>query len=192
MSERLEKFKKLARTAINREGLEDLLLWLDTTDIEKAPASTMFHGNYAGGLLDHSMNVYQTLLSINANTNLLEEFSAESLAIVALFHDLCKIEFYSIGTRNVKNETTGCWEKKPFYKKDEKLPFGGHGSKSLYLVMRFMFLNQWEASAINTHMGSWDHQDYGDPGAVFQQNKLAWCLHVADEYATYYLDKQEV
>ena len=175
--------------AIKREGIEKLIEWLELSDFFIAPASTMYHGNYEGGLCDHSINVFDELKKLDAfyGTGL----SIETLAIVALFHDLCKANFYSIGSRNVKDDATGRWEKKPFYKVDEKFPFGGHGSKSLFAVQYYMALTYEEAAAINCHMGPWDKQDYGNPGAVYQTNPLAWMLHVADERATYFRDRKE-
>ena len=45
----------------NRDGIEDLLKWLGSSDFYVAPASSRFHGSYAGGLLEHSLNVYDEL-----------------------------------------------------------------------------------------------------------------------------------
>ena len=174
---------------IKREGIEKLIEWLELSDFFIAPASTMYHGNYEGGLCEHSISVFDELKKLNVfyNTN----YSIETLAIVALFHDLCKVNFYSIGSRNVKDDATGRWEKKPFYKMDEQTPFGGHGSKSVFLVQSYIKLTFEEGAAINVHMGPWDKQDYGNPGGVYQQSQLAWMLHAADERATYYRDKCE-
>ena len=171
---------------IKREGIKDLMAWLESTDFFTAPSSSRYHGAFEGGLAMHSLNVYRRLKDLN-------EFydmdgagcSRESEAIVALFHDLCKVGCYKVSSRNVKNDKTGQWEKVPFYKFEEDFPFGGHGSKSVYLVQHFMNLEPEEAAAINCHMGSWDTSNYGRPGDVFQTNKLAWLLHVADEAATY-------
>ena len=132
----------------------------------------------------HSLNVYHAL----HDTFFTEGDSEETFAICALLHDLCKANYYQVGTRNVKNDATGQWEKVPFYKFEEDFPFGGHGSKSVYLVQHFMMLAPEEAAAINSHMGPWDRQDYGKPGDVYEHNRLARLLHVADEAATY-IDK---
>ena len=80
------------------------------------------------------------------------EVSQESIAIAALLHDVCKTDFYAISFRNVKNEQTGQWEKKPYYTIDEKLPYG-HGEKSVYIISGFMRLTRPEAMAIRWHMG---------------------------------------
>ena len=173
---------------IERDGIEDLMSWLESTDFYKAPASAMFHGNYAGGLVDHSVHVYEELKKL-CNFYCPKKYTEESIAIVALFHDLCKVNFYTESTRNVKDEKTGRWYQVPFYKTQEQQPMGGHGSKSMFIVMYHMFLHGFEASAINCHMGPWDKQDYDNPGAVYENNELAWLLHVADERATYYRDE---
>ena len=184
-----KEFERIARSRINRDGLEDLLGWLSTTDFYTAPASSRYHGNFSGGLVTHSLNVYHRLCDLGRMYGFDEDpANTESVAVVALFHDLCKVNFYKVSTRNVKNDRTGQWEKVPFYAFDEQYPFGGHGSKSLFLVMNFMKLSPDEAAAINCHMGPWDRQDYGKPGEVFNNNLLAWLLHVADEAATY-IDK---
>lgn len=177
-----------ALSVIDRKGIVELAQWLERTDFYEAPASTMFHGNYCGGLVDHSLHVYEELQKL-CDFYCPGKYPKESIAIVALFHDLCKVDFYVESTRNVKDEKTGLWHKVPFYKKQEVNPFGGHGSKSLFLVMRFMPLADIEAAAINCHMGPWDRQDYGNPGEVYEKNELAWLLHVADERATYYRDE---
>ena len=187
MSEQRVAFAK-AITAIDREGIDKLVDWLETTDFYRAPASAMFHGNYAGGLIDHSIHVLEELKKLCA-FYCPGKYTEESIAIVALFHDLCKVNFYTESTRNVKDDRTGQWYKVPFYKKQELNPIGGHGSKSMFLVMYHMHLTDIEAAAINCHMGPWDKQDYGNPGDVYENNELAWLLHVADERATYYRDE---
>ena len=174
-----------ALAVINREGVDKLVDWLETTDFYRAPASSIFHGNYAGGLVDHSLHVYEELKKL-CDFYCPEKYTEESIAIVALLHDLCKVNFYIESTRNVKDERTGQWYKVPFYKTN---PIGGHGSKSMFLVMYHMHLTDIEAAAINCHMGPWDKQDYGNPGDVYENNELAWLLHVADERATYYRDE---
>lgn len=179
-------FLKAIKGNIRREGIGDLLEWLGQTDFYTAPASSKYHDSRKGGLVKHSYNVWVQLKMLNEAFH--AGLSEESMAIVALFHDLCKVDFYTESTKNVKNEKSGQWEKVPYYKIDEKFHFGGHGSKSLYLVMNFIKLTPEEAAAINCHMGPWDRQDYGKPGEVYETNMLAWLLHVADEAATYLLN----
>ena len=106
------------------------------------------------------------------------------MALCALLHDVCKADCYVQDFRNVKDER-GVWHRVPCYKFEEKFPFGGHGSKSLYLVQHFVELSPEEAAAINCHMGMYDSSSYSKPGPVYDTNVLAWLLHVADEAATY-------
>ena len=106
----------------------------------------------------------------------------ETMAVVALFHDVCKIGCYKVSMRNVKDEQTGVWRKEPFYKFEEDFKFGGHGSKSVYLLRNFIDLTPDEAIAINCHMGvengKWEVMD------AFRACPLAYLLHVADMAST--------
>lgn len=172
---------------IKREGVFDLLSWLESSDFYTAPASTRFHGNYPGGLLEHSLNVYDELLRLlSAYPEI--KVAEESVVIAALFHDLCKVYLYASEKRNRKNEF-GQWESYDAYTIQEKFCFGRHGSKSVYLIQRFMRLRAVEAVAINCHMGSWDGNK--DVGSAYEEYPFAWLLHVADESATYIKESKE-
>lgn len=186
-----EQFITLYINTIKRQGASDLLEWLKKSDFFTAPASTKYHLACKGGLVQHSMNVYFELQK-QADLLCKGEYSEETLAIVALLHDICKVNFYKESTRNVKNEVTGQWEKVPCYTVDEKYKFGGHGSKSVYLIMLFMKLTPEEATAINCHMGAYDRPsgDYTISGA-FENNKLALMLSVADQYASFIDEREE-
>lgn len=173
-------FKTYCKTLIHRDGFEDLMKWLDGTDFYTAPASTRFHGSYKGGLLQHSINVYhqfQRLLAVYQEI----KCSEETAAIISLFHDITKVNFYGVEQRNRKNDD-GKWERYDAYTIDEKYCFGGHGAKSVYLVQYFMRLTPEEAAAINAHMGAFADERVGN---VYEQFPVAWLLHVADEAASY-------
>ena len=181
-------FKELAYQAIHRSGISDLLTFCEETDFFYAPASTKYHGSYKGGLLDHSLEVHAQALKL-ANTygyDIGKGSNHESLTIVTLFHDLCKINSYVEEEKSVKNEETGLWEKQMFYKfEDKNNTFGAHGAYSLYLITNHIKLTEDEATAIYHHMGNWDASKYDNISKVYENNKLAWILHVADEAATY-------
>ncbi len=182
-----QEFLTICRADIHREGLEDLLTWLGKADFFTAPASTKYHGSYAGGLCQHSIDVYQYAKKL---TFLMPTPpSDESLAIATLFHDLCKVNLYKTEKRNQK--INGEWMEVPVYSVDEKFHFGGHGSKSVFLVQQFMKLTTEEAAAINCHMGFSDGSatTVRDVGNAFGQFPFAWLVHVADEAATYLLDR---
>ena len=186
MTER-EEFLDIFRTHVTRPGSEKLLDWMDNkTDFFSAPASTRFHGAYDGGLCKHSLNVYHVL----RNSFFQPGDSEETFAICALLHDLCKANFYKKGTRNVKNEETGQWEKVPSYSVEDKFPFG-HGEKSVFLIERFMKLRVDEAVAIRWHMGGFDDAVRGGSFAMsgaFEKYPLAVMLHIADLEATYLIE----
>lgn len=178
-----QDFINLVRENIKREGIEDLLKWLDTTDFYTAPASAKMHCNYEGGLVDHSVNVYKALKSATQHTT---EFSNETITLVSLFHDLCKVNFYTVSTRNTKDEN-GKWIQVPYYTYDEKFAYG-HGEKSVYLLMKYLKLTDEEAQAIRAHMGGFDNCQQ-DVGKIFDQNKLAVELHIADLRATFEMER---
>lgn len=177
-----EEFIALCKK-INREGMDELMEWLDSSDFYTAPASTRFHGSYRGGLLQHSLNVYHEFVRV---LKAYPEVKApeESVIVCSLFHDLCKVNFYGTEKRNRKN-ADGKWESYDAYNVDEKFPFGGHGSKSVYIVQNFIKLVPYEAVAINCHMSAFNAANVSEIGKAFEKCPFAWLLSVADQAATY-------
>ncbi len=182
-----QEFISLYKDKIHRNGADRLLEWLEGTDFFVAPASTKFHGACEGGLVQHSVNVYYAM-----RDHFFEEGDQEeSFALCALLHDLCKANFYKKGTRNVKNEATGAWEKVLNYTIEDQFAYG-HGEKSVWLIERFIKLKPAEAIAIRWHMGGFDEAARGGSFAISQaydQYPLAVKLHMADLYATYLMEK---
>ena len=169
---------------IHRPGAEKLLAWLEGTDFFTAPASTRFHAAYEGGLLDHSLNVYNVLISKHFNP---ETDDLESYTIVSLLHDLCKIHFYQPGTRNVKNPDTGRWETVSTYVIDERFPIG-HGEKTNFIIQNYMKLKPEEAIAIRWHMGEFDNAVKGGDKSLnkaWEKYPLGFMLHMADMMASH-------
>ena len=186
------EFIEIYRNNIHREGSEKLLEYLmsDKSDFFTAPASTRFHGSHEGGLLEHSLNVYHCLVDYLARPRAKEvykmEYSAESVALCALLHDICKMNFYKVDYRNAKNDR-GEWEKVPYYTIDDRLPYG-HGEKSVYIISGYIRLTREEAFAIRYHMGLSGIEDKNNIGKTFEMFPLAFALSVADMEATYYLE----
>lgn len=190
-----EEFMELFKTHITREGCDRLLHYLEhQSDFFLAPASARYHGAYEGGLCEHSLNVYHCLVDYLQRDRVQElyglEYSDETIAIVALLHDICKVGCYKQGFRNVKNEDTGKWEKVPTYQFDDPLPYG-HGEKSVYIVNGFIRLSREEAMAIRWHMGFSGPEDNRTVGQALQKYPLAFALHVADSEATYFLENED-
>ena len=187
-----EEFIEIYRSYIHREGSEELLDYLmNKSDFFTAPASARFHGSYVGGLCDHSMNVFHCLCDYLSRPRVKDvyglDYDMESIAIVSLLHDLCKVGCYKAGTRNVKNETTGQWEQVPTFFYEDKLPYG-HGEKSVYIISGFMRLTREEAMAIRWHMGFSGPEDERTVGQALQQYPLAFALATADMEASYFLE----
>lgn len=180
-------FETEARTAIKRAGIEDLLNYLSSTDFYSSPCSGRYHGSYEGALVEHSLNVYEQFWKIAPlyGYDMNNPEHLEESAIVCLFHDLCKVNFYEPYMRNVKNDETGIWEQVREFRPKGSTKLASHGACSAFRVMRFIQLRESEFAAILHHMGAWDKSQYSNPGEVYANNKLAWLLHVADEAATY-------
>ena len=189
-----DEFLEIYRANIHREGAEALLDYLENkSDFFTAPASTRYHGAYAGGLCDHSVNVYHCLRDYLSRARVQElyglEYSEETVALVALLHDVCKVGCYKSGTRNVKG-SDGKWTAVPTFTFDDPLPYG-HGEKSVYIVNGFLRLTREEAMAIRWHMGFSGGEDKGLVGQAFQKYPLAFALATADMEATYFLEQEE-
>lgn len=181
-----QEFLTICHEQIQRPGLDDLLTWLIKADFFTAPASTRYHGAYEGGLCEHSLDVFRYAQRVQDLYD--GQLKSESLAIASLFHDVCKVNFYKQDWKNQKVE--GQWVQVPYYTVDEKFQYGGHGSKSVFLVERFMRLELEEAVAINCHMGFSEGGDsIRSVSNAYSAYPLAWVIHAADEAATYLLKR---
>ena len=189
-----EEFIQIYRDSIRREGADALLDYLEhKSDFFTAPASARYHGAWPGGLCEHSVNVYRCLAAYLERERVKElyglEYSAESIALVALLHDVCKTGCYKAGTRNVKGPD-GRWQAVPTFDYEDSLPYG-HGEKSVYILSGFLRLTREEAMAIRWHMGFSGDEDKRLVGQALQQYPLAFALSVADMEATYFLENEE-
>ena len=189
-----QEFLDIFKNNVKREGSAQLLDYLlsDKCDFFTAPASAKYHNAFEGGLLRHSLNVYHCLKSYLDRERVKEtygiEYSDESIAIAALLHDLCKVNFYKVGFRNVKDDH-GVWQKVPMYEVDDRLPYG-HGEKSVYIISGYMKLTREEAFAIRYHMGFSGGDDERNVGKAFSMFPLAVALSFADMEATFFLEKE--
>ena len=190
-----ERFIELYKNTIKREGADELLEYLlsPSSDFFLAPASARFHLSKEGGLCEHSLNVYDCLKSYLDAPRTKEiigtTYSEESIAIVALLHDLCKINVYKKGFRNVKDEK-GAWQRVDTFEYDDKLPYG-HGEKSVYMITAYMKLTREEAFAIRYHMGYSSTEDPRNISAAFEMFPLAFALSTADSEATYFIESDK-
>lgn len=188
-----EKFIEIFEKNIKREGAKELLAWIINSDFFTAPASTRFHNNFEGGLCEHSLNCYYRFVK-----NLEKEhgadwqtiISSESATIIALLHDICKVNIYKTELRNVKIENE--WVQKPYYSVSDNLPYG-HGEKSVYIISGFIRLTREESMAINWHMGGFDARVKGGSYNIsdaFYLFPSALLFHISDLEATYLDEKR--
>ena len=181
-----EKFIELLKST-NREGMQELLDFIEKTDFYTAPASTRFHGSHEQGLLEHSMKVYEILKEKVKTSVVPIDTPEESLIIIALLHDLCKANFYKVDYRNAKN-ALGVWEKVPYYTVDDTIPYG-HGEKSVMMITEYMKLTPEEKYAIRWHMGFTEPKElYNTIGSAYKKYPIALLMHEADLESTYFFD----
>ena len=187
-----EQFIEIYNKYIKRDGASKLLDWLISTDFFVAPASTRFHSNIEGGLCAHSINAYnrfRKLIVSEYGEDFSSVISEESIAIIGLLHDVCKVNYYEVDYRNVKVD--GTWTQKPYYKVNDDLPYG-HGEKSVYIINGFLRLTREEAIAINWHSGGFDMRVMGGSLAfsdAFYRYPASVLFHIADMQATYLNEK---
>ena len=188
-----EEFIEIYKDLIKRPGAEALLDYLEHhSDFFTAPASTRYHLSYEGGLCEHSLNVYHCLKAYMERDRVKNEYGLtatdETIALIALLHDVCKTNCYQKSFRNVKDEN-GKWQKVPSYEFSDPMPYG-HGEKSVYIISGFMHLTREEAFAIRYHMGFAGTEDARNVGESFRMFPLAFALSTADMEATYFVENK--
>lgn len=178
---------------VERSGIEELITFLIESDFFEAPCSTEYHLAMPGGLARHSLNVYDLLRQRAEQYYPAFQFDPDALIICGLGHDLCKVNAYVPGTRNVKEN--GVWREKKIWQVKDKLPLG-HGEKSVSILQDFIYLEPEEKLAIRWHMGMTEagtHFSY-PAGYAYRaacaEQPLVTLLHTADLEASYILEAQ--
>lgn len=185
---------------ISRRGAPGMLDWLDRNGFFEAPASGKYHLAQPGGLATHSMNVFKRLLEITerdmfkgTGEGYLSRDVMETVAILGLLHDVCKVGVYHQETKRRKSPDTGKWEDCLGYTFRDPFPLG-HGEKSLFLIARHMELTEEEALAIRWHMGAYDDAVKGGGRAMTEAMNLSpwvWRLQEADMCAAWIDEKED-
>ena len=170
-----ERFVELLKST-QREGVESVIEDLEALGFFEAPASSTQHLNYDGGLVEHSLNVYDMAVMLREQIiarrpDLEKSLPTESIIIASLLHDVCKADIYRKVTRRRK-DAIGMYEEYQAYEVDySNLPIG-HGEKSVIMILRSrMCLEDDEVIAIRWHMSAWD--------LPFQSFELSKSLNVA-------------
>lgn len=191
------RFKTILK-GTGRDGIGKVLEGLDELGFYEAPASTRFHGSYPGGLLQHSLNVYDEAMKIReAQISLVPEIEArlpeDSVAIAALLHDVCKAEVYKV-VEKFRKDSDGHWEKYKTYGVDySDFPLG-HGEKSVIRLLRWgLEMKEDEILAIRWHMSGFDlafqsPEIRNSYSAATEKYPLFSILHAADGLASRILE----
>lgn len=155
--------------------------WLVSTDFFRAPASTVYHAAYPGGLFDHSMNMTIALLDLTNKGVTARWMRPESPIIVGMLHDVTKIGLYTMSQdmNPVKHEIETFYIKNPQYS-----GFGGHGYDSVCKIEQHMGLTEEERLCIRYHMGAYETSDWdGYDKAIRDFPNVLW-THTADMVAS--------
>ena len=208
----IKRFEELM-AIVDREGVDKLMTFVrEQSDYFTAPASTRFHLSCEGGLLQHSLNVYDCLVAKKDSPvwkKVFEGISDESLIIMALFHDLCKTNYYKKGTKNQKtydkdkvnaaeqwerkHDSQGdfIWETVETYTVDDKYPLG-HGEKSVLMLDRYIKLTKEELYAIRWHMGFSEEKSlYGTLDKAMEKYPIVLAFHEADLEASKLMEDKD-
>ena len=198
----VQKFETILQS-VQREGIDNLLAFIRKSDFYTAPASTRYHSCHEGGLLEHTLNVYDRLMNKCKDTLWHERtvIKNENIVISALLHDICKTYFYGTELKNKKvYKETGSksdsngrydWETVPSYTIDDKIPYG-HGEKSVMMVEEFIKLEPVERYAIRWHMGFTEpKENWNTIGMAIKKYPLVLALHEADIESTYLMETEE-
>ena len=175
-----------------RKGMGALIEYLDEgSDFFEAPASTKHHCAHVGGLAEHSLNVYNTLMRLDGL--LTPVHTQYQVVITALLHDVCKTNYY-VQKPAWRKDDRGKWESYTIWGVNDILPLG-HGEKSLYIISKFIELSDAEAAAIRWHMGAWTEgvtSGYSIGKAynvAVDKYPLVTLLATADNLATHLIEK---
>lgn len=193
-----DRFIELLRST-GRNGIETVITKLEELGFFEAPASTRFHLSCKGGLLEHSLNVFEAAMMVREkivqrNPELEIQLPVESVILSTLLHDTCKADIYKSAILSRKNEA-GYWEKYPGYQVDySNLPLG-HGEKSVIMLLSWgLELTTEEMLAIRWHMTAWD-LPFQDPehkeslNAARAKTPLCSLVQVGDSIATGLLER---
>lgn len=198
----IERFEDFLRKT-NREGIENLIEFIRKSDFYTAPASTRYHSCHEGGLLEHSLNVFDRLMEKRNDTFFARKINVdyESIIIVSLLHDICKSYLYGTELKNkkeyhekgTKSDSNGRydWVTVPSYTIDDKIPYG-HGEKSVMMIEEYIKLKPVERYAIRWHMGFTEPKEHWNMlSTAIRKYPLILALHMSDLEATYLIEKEE-
>lgn len=168
-----------------REGIEELIAYLQYNDFGNAPASAVHHNNVAGGLCKHTMLVYETMRDLAVALDFGQEFvSAEQVIITAICHDIGKLgsPTQPMYVRNfLKSGKIGS---KPYVINTKLLAYP-HEIRSCLIAEKFITLTEEETYAIMYHATSLGEMKY----SYSKPTALLMLLFFADYWSSQILER---
>lgn len=185
MDKTIESFAMMC-SAAHFDISDEFMNWLKESGFFTAPASTKYHGNYPGGLYEHSATVAVRLRELTENNHLIWQ-RPQSPFIIGMFHDLCKIDQYKI-----KDEIKELMNKypdmvndiKPEYEYNTQTLLKGHGAKSVMLLSQFITLTEEEMLCIRYHMGAYEKEEWAEFDLAIRKYENVLWTHQADMLAS--------
>lgn len=178
-----DKFYKLLET-VERNGMTDLVNYMHQMAFEDAPCSGKYHLSRVGGLLEHSLNVYEHMKTLKDALNV--EVSEDSLVICSLLHDLGKMGDHDKSNYVENVLKSGKVSEAEPYKTNKDLLYIPHEIRSIAIAERFISLTEEEEHAILFHNGKYTHLGYD-----LKETPLMMLLHFADLWASRVTESEE-
>ena len=186
----IERYEALKSRVVKRkEEFTALINFIENeTDYLNSPASTRFHLCRKQGLLEHSVNVAETMLKLRAA--IAPEIDEESCVITALIHDLGKAGMPGI-PQYLENEPTPKQKQYGFpasvpYRMNENLVYLSVPVRSLYLAIPYISLSESEVQAVMYHDGQYVDDN---KSVATKETPLLLLLQYADTWSTFVTEK---
>lgn len=176
------------------DDIDYVLKEIEDSGFYQAPASMKGHLSFEGGLLCHSLNVYDAAMELKKSigglrSDIFEEISDTSIIIVTLLHDMCKANLY-----RKRRGAQVDFGKAEYGRDDTELPVG-HGEKSVVMLLQMgLGLTDAEICAIRWHMGAWcvnpnDQDSHACYRSAERQFPLVTLLQLADTIASKFTER---
>ncbi len=192
-TERTNEFLNIMCDEGKVEISTEFMDWLTENKFFTQAASTKYHGNYEGGLFDHSLNTTTTLVNMTRQLGI-KWARPESPYIIGMFHDLCKTDNYNVVVEDEGVEYFGCQELKGrvvSFEHNDNCILKGHAEKSIMLLSQFMTLTEEEIFCIRFHMGAYNTSDWNEFDKAIRKYETVLWTHTADMYASKIIENIE-
>lgn len=171
-----------------REGVEDLVAYMDDIGFWDAPASSCFHESFPGGLAAHTAKVYNVAIATAKaldKEGLLKNVPTDSLVLTTILHDLGKCGQFGMPLYKENFLKDGKQSEAKPYQTNKDLRTLPHEVVSVIEATKFIDLKAEEQQAIAWHNGLYTNSfKYDIPGNEFP---LYLILHFADMWASRFM-----